>query len=254
MTTHLYLSMIPESLIVSMLPPEEFGTYLAVGTQKRSRGQAMFFNLKPDFRDAFFDVDAAARRCVPHPDGQPKHSVYVAVYRVLEHVPLDAVGSLWLATRDGRILELAPSSAPRSSAGKFHLYQEACPVHPQIASRMNPQEFCRFITDPARPFHVPRICFAELDLAELADDPEFGRADDLPYPNLGHLRDCLIQLGRPGGAPTKTVDRTTGADFPYRLIRGGFWLGDPRGCRHYPFPSREELDSKHHDWWRSANA
>jgi hypothetical protein len=52
--------MIPESFIVSMLPPEEFGTYLAVGTQKRSRGRAMFFDLKPDFRDAFFSIDAAA--------------------------------------------------------------------------------------------------------------------------------------------------------------------------------------------------
>ena len=29
--TKLYLSMIPEALVASMLPPEEFGRYLAVG-------------------------------------------------------------------------------------------------------------------------------------------------------------------------------------------------------------------------------
>ena len=31
MTVHLYLSFIPEALIASMLPPEEFGDYYAVG-------------------------------------------------------------------------------------------------------------------------------------------------------------------------------------------------------------------------------
>jgi hypothetical protein len=252
MPAYLYLSMVPESLIVSMLPPPEFGTYLAVGTRKHSRGQAMFFEVAPDFRHPFFDIDSAARRCVPHADGRPKHSVYVAVYRVLEHVPLEAIGSLWLATRDGRLLELPPALAA-GSAGKFHLYQEICPVHPRIASLMQPAEFCRFITDPARPFHVPRICLAELDLAELADDPEYGRADDLPYVNLSHLRECLMDLERREGAGTKTVDRTTSAEFSYRLVHGGFWLGDPSGARQYPFPSRARLDKEHHDWWRSAN-
>ncbi len=43
MTVHLYLSMLPEALIASMLSPEEFGIYYAVGSQKKSRGQAIFF-------------------------------------------------------------------------------------------------------------------------------------------------------------------------------------------------------------------
>jgi hypothetical protein len=34
---HLYLSMIPEALIASMLTPEEFGVYYALGTAKKSR-------------------------------------------------------------------------------------------------------------------------------------------------------------------------------------------------------------------------
>lgn len=43
MKRYLYLSLLPEALIASMLPPEEFGNYLAVGTKKRTRGQAIFF-------------------------------------------------------------------------------------------------------------------------------------------------------------------------------------------------------------------
>jgi hypothetical protein len=32
--------LIPEALIASMLPPVDFGTYLAVGTKKRTSGDA----------------------------------------------------------------------------------------------------------------------------------------------------------------------------------------------------------------------
>ncbi len=82
MACRLYLSMTPESLVASMLEPEDFGTYLAVGTEKRSRGPAMFFDLKEGFSSDYFDLSTLPERCVPHADGQPKHFVYYSVYRV----------------------------------------------------------------------------------------------------------------------------------------------------------------------------
>ena len=94
MTTHFYLSLLPEALIVSMLDPEEFGTYYAVGSAKKSRGQAMFFEVAPTFRHPYFRIEEALKRCVPHEDGSPKASIYVSVYRVLEHVDIDALMSL----------------------------------------------------------------------------------------------------------------------------------------------------------------
>ena len=57
MTVHLYLSLIPEALIASMLTPEEFGVYYSVGTSKKRRGQAMFVELDPDFRHDVFRID-----------------------------------------------------------------------------------------------------------------------------------------------------------------------------------------------------
>jgi len=254
MSIHLYLSMTPESLVASMLPPEAFGNYLAVGTKKRMAGRAMFFDLEPDFRSDYFDLATVPERCTPHPDGQPKHSVYLGIYRVLEHVPLEVVNSLWLATRHGRVLELKPSDMPPEPPGKYYLYQEICPVHPAIASSLGPADFCRFITDPERPFNVPRICYADMRLSGWAEDPRGGRASDLPYAYLDHLRDCLLQLEEDAGKHTKTVDRIAPVEFPYRCIRSGFFLGDQGGLIYYPFPSPEELDRKHFQWWRSANA
>jgi hypothetical protein len=105
---YLYFSMTPESLISSMLPPEEFGHYLAVGTNKRTRGQAIFFEIDPDFQSDYFDLESIERRCVPHVDGKPKRSVYLSTYRVLENLPIENFRNLYLTTFDGKVLELKP--------------------------------------------------------------------------------------------------------------------------------------------------
>ncbi len=250
METYLYLSMIPESLVASMLVPSEFGTYLAVGTQKRTQGQAMYFEVDKNCQCDYFDLSAIEKRCVPHPDGTPKHSVYLSIYRVLEHVPLEALKSLWLITKDGRSLELKPTEKEPVSEGKYHLYQEICPVHPLIASILSPKEFCSFITNPENPINVPKICFVEMELEGLADDPVNGSAKNLPYGHIDHLRDCLASLGE---KQVKTVDRTRPQIFPYRSVKTGFFVGNKDKMLYYPMPSHEELDRDHHDWWRSVN-
>ena len=109
MTVHLYLSLIPEALIASMLSPEEFGAYYAVGTQKKSRGQAIFFEIDPKFRSDFFHIDEGVKRCIPHEDGLAKRSIYISVYRVLENIPMQAIQRLYLTTQDGRTLGLDKS-------------------------------------------------------------------------------------------------------------------------------------------------
>ena len=147
MAVHLYLSMIPEALIASMLPPDEFGTYFAVGTEKKARGQAMYFSVDPSLKSDWFPLADVARRCVPHADGQPKHSVYLSVYRALEHVPLAALGRLSLATRDGRVLGIEPTRAVPAVRGTLHLYQEICPVDPRVVSSLDPAEFAAVMTD-----------------------------------------------------------------------------------------------------------
>ncbi len=123
MTVHFYLSLLPEALIVSMLTPEEFGTYYAVGSAKKSRGQAMFFEVDPSFRHPYFKIDDAVARCVPHDDGTPKRSIYVSVYRVLEHMDINALQELYLTTQDGRTLGLKSSTHQPASAEGLHLYQ-----------------------------------------------------------------------------------------------------------------------------------
>jgi len=251
MDMYLYLLLFPESLVASMLSPPEFGAYLATGTRKRAREQAMYFQVDSAFESEYFDIAQAQKSCVPHEDGRPKHSVYVSTYRALERIPLEAIGDLWLVTRDGRGLCLNRSDPPEKSDAQYHLYQELCPVHPLIASSLDAGDFSRFITDPEVTVSVPRICFAEMELGRLADDPAAGDASNLPYHNIQHIRDCLIEIGMQGKT-TKTVNRIHHEHIPYRCVKSGFFVGDHTQLVHYPFPSREEMEQHHHYWWRSA--
>jgi hypothetical protein len=253
MSVHLYLSMIPEALIASMLTPEEFGVYYAVGTSKKSRGQAVFFELDPDFRHDYFRIEEGIRRCVPHEDGSPKASIYISVYRVLEHVPLDVIQKLYLVTPDGRVLGLGSSADLPEEAVGLHLYQEIAPVHPLIVSSLGPRAFYELIVkNPTSLLSLPAICFVELRLGELVANPERGDVRDLPYSNIGHLRQCLIDL-KTKTVHAKMVNRVEPASFPYRTIKSGVFVGNEAQLRYFPMPSQEELRANYYRWWRSAN-
>ncbi len=252
LSTYLYLSIFPESLIASMLPPEEFGVYFALGTSKQSRGQAAFIEVDQRMRSDFFPLEDIEQRCQPHVDGQPKRSVYLSIYRVLEHIPLAALKSLYLVTDAGKVLELQKTDYVPEEQRQLHLYQELCPVTPRVASLFNPVEFCRFVTNREFPVSVPKLFFMEMVLHDLAIDPLLASADDLDYANIEHLRACLTGLVQHPEKPAKTVNRTMQREIAYDLIKNGFFIGDQEQFCYYPFPSPRELEEKHYEWWRSA--
>ncbi|MBP9034492.1 MAG: hypothetical protein KBG29_11400 [Pseudomonadales bacterium] len=252
MQINLYLSLIPEALIASMLAPEEFGSYYATGTAHKTRGQAMFLELDPGFRDAYFPVEEGLRRCAAHDAGSPNATTYISVYRVLEHVRLDAIRKLHLVTRDGRTLALEASAALPQETDVLHLYQEIAPVHPLVVSTLGPRAFYELIVrDPASLLRLPAICFAEMQLGELAADPEHGRVRDLPYANIDHLRQCLLEL-RTKAVHTKMVDRVHPPEFAYRVLENGIYAGNTSGLLYFPLPAVGELRERHYAWWRSA--
>ena len=254
-SARLYLSLIPQALIASMLEPVDFGRYFAVGTRVHSRGEAIFFEVDVDqLPPGEFPLELIGQRCVPKADGSPKKSVYLAIYRVLSRVPVAALGRLHLVTRDGKTLALERGEYSDEPGRRAHLYQEFCPIEPVVASCLPPREFCRAITDTTQPVHVPRIVFSELSLRGLARDPVNGLANDLPYPNMQHLRDVLSGLLADGKKHSKLVMKQSTEGVFYRTVRGGFYVGDQQDFAFYRFPSVTELEARHYSWWRSAQA
>lgn len=253
MTVHLYMSLIPEALIASQLEPEEFGAYYAVGTQRKQHGQAMFIELDINFRHPFFRIDEGIARCVPHEDGELKKSVYISTYRVLEHVSLADVKQLYLVTAYGQTLGLPRSKDLPEPNAESYMYQEIAPVTPRVVSNLSPVEFYEFIIqDPESMIHLPAICFVELELGDLANDPEHGAIRDLPYTNVNYLRECLVELDTKK-IDTKMLNRVHSVEFPYRMIKSGIFVGNTTELAYFPLPPLEELRSKYYRWWRSAN-
>ena len=251
--TRLYLSLIPQGLIASMLDPVAFGTYYAVGAMVHSRGEAIFFEVDPTLLPpGEFPLHLIDERCVAKPDGSPKKSVYLAIYRVLSRIPVSALGNLYLVTKDGQTLELTKAEYTREPDRQAYLYQEFCPINPMVASCLEPLEFCRAITDASRPVHVPRIVFSQLSLRGLAQDPLNGEAQDLPYPNLQHLREVLASLLTADSKSSKLFLKQVNDGVFYRTIRGGFYVGDQQDFAFYRFPDVDELEANHYAWWRSA--
>ena len=252
MKTYLYLSLLPESLIASHLAPHEFGSYFATGTEKRARGQAIFFELNEEYARKRIAM-AGLGENLGRPEGEyPRKSAYLSIYRVLEEVPAEAIKNINLVTEEGRTLTIIAGNYEPEIGPHYHLYQQFAPITPRIVSRLEPQTFSRHITNAAHRVSLPVLVFAELELGRLADDPEALDADNLPYPNIEHLRDCLREL-RNRNKATKTVIRGLPRDLLYRTLHRGFYYTNNDGTfLYFPMPGKEQLEGEFYPWWRSA--
>ncbi|MBN1819384.1 MAG: hypothetical protein JXR31_12990 [Prolixibacteraceae bacterium] len=249
MDKHFYLVATPESLIASHLNPFEFGNYLAVGTKKNLRSQSVFFEVDPEKTN--LPVNYINEKLVAYGNGEPKRSVYLSIYRVFEKIPLEALKNLYLATDDGKVLEIKRKEYYAEKKAEIHLYQQYNPFSTMVASKLTPPEFIQFLTDNIKPVSVPKLFFVELQLNELANDPS-APLKNLPYRNPAHLRECLIKLHQSSERLTKTVIRARKTELPYRTIKDGFFIGEKDKFLFYPFPSQSKLENEYFSWWRSA--
>jgi hypothetical protein len=252
MSKYIYLTCNPEALVASMLPPESFGLYLSTGTKKRNKSQAIFFEVELGKIEKLIDIDSLNKRCIAKEDGSPKSSVYLSVYKVLEMIPMSALKSLYLTTDHGCVLELkkAVYDKTKEPVNSIHLYQELCPVNPMVASSLAPSVFLKKLTDGSIPIVLPKLFFVELKLGELATNPLLGSAEQLPYPNIGHLRDCIEIIKGEYEKHMKTVNRIFTGEILYRTIDTGFYVGAKNDVAFYPYPSMAELKKINYEFFR----
>jgi hypothetical protein len=253
MNKYIYLSITPEALISSMLTPIEFGEYMATGTKKSNKGEAIFFEVDLEQIKSLIDMDYVNSRCVSKADGKPKSSVYLSVYRALELIPLSALKDLYLTTDNGAVLCLKKSPYDKNLEIKkdLHLYQELCPVNPLVASSLSPLKFLKTLTDGSIQIKLPKLVIVDLKLGELANNPLSGSAEHLPYSAVGHLRDCLEILKKEEKKQMKTVQRFFKGSLLYRTIENGFYIGSKDEIIFYKYPTMVELEELNYDFFRS---
>lgn len=253
MQTHYYLSVFPlEALIASHLEPSYFGAYMATGSKRGSEEQIIFIEVSGDF-GKHFDWTYAREHCVPHENGDPKHSVYLGVYRVLEHIPLESLGAIYLTTRDGRTLEIPRAEyTPADHKRDYFVYQELCPVNPVIVSSLNPESFAKSICAEESHVHVPQLVFTDLKVINFDDEVNTGNIGSMYDRKKGHLLECIASVQGKDKKPNKTFTRTNVESFSFQIIDHGIYATDGKSLVMYKMPSLEELKQIDYDWGRSA--
>lgn len=252
METKYYVSVFPtQALIASQLTPEQFGAYMATGKKNGSFERIVFLEVSGKFGD-YFDWDYAQRRCTTHPDGRPKNSLWLSVYRVLEHCPIEEMKSLYLTTLDGRTLELEPSGYSEAQHSQYYVYNELCPINPLVVSKLNPREFGTYMTDPANKVSVPKVVFADLKTIDLGNPEHTGNIGPTYDRNIGHFRDCVQDVLNDTEKMNKNVERSHSESFSYNIINRGVFICQGEQLKFYPMLSVDVLRRSHYDWARSA--
>lgn len=253
MDTKFYLSIFPmEALIASHLEPLKFGSYMATGRKNGSYEKVIFIEVDGGFGD-YFDWSHAAERCVPHEDGEPKHSVWVSVYRTLEHVPLAQMRSLYLTTNDGRTLELPKQSFSAAGSDRpYWVYQELCPVRPLVVSTYDPVTFSEYMTHKDIKVSVPKIAFADLKVINFDNLTDTGHVGSTYDTNLEHLKECIKSVTGDSVKKVKNVERSRTESFGYQIINQGVYVGEGRDVIAYQMPPVDEIRMNHYDWGKSA--
>lgn len=248
-----YLTVYPmEALIASQLEPRQFGFYMSRGTGKGSAERLIFMEIEPRCSEAF-DWNHAEKHCVTKESGDPKHSVYLSVYRVLEHIPLEAMKTCHLVTRDGMSLPIEKDE--RGDCGflaPYFLYQEICPVAPLAVSALNPSDFADHIINGSGKISLPAMVFVDIKVIDLNDLEHSGNVGAFYDRNTGHLKECLSEVRSPEGKKTKIVDRSYASRFSYQVIGRGIFAARGKNILCYPMPDHATLKQIDYDWGRSA--
>jgi hypothetical protein len=253
METRFYLSIFPlEALIASQLPPEQFGQYMATGRKNGSYEKLVFIEIEGGFGN-YFDWKHADENCVQHENGEPKHSLWMSVYRVLENVPLDKLKEIHLVTNDGRVLTIEPREYRAPDVDRqFWMYQELCPIRPLVVSAYDPLTFSEHMTHKDVKVAVPKIAFADLKVINLDNLEDTGNVGTVYDTNLDHLKQCIISVTGGGVKKVKNVERSRTESFGYQTINRSIYVGEGRNVVEYKVPTIGDIRKNHFDWGRSA--
>lgn len=255
---HLYMIVFPiNALVSSQLEPSAFAAHYTYGSKRHFRGKVIFTELDLNFRNEYFNIEEYLEQTVPHEDGKPKRTKFIASYRVLEHVPLSVIKKLYLVTTDGHALGLDSANYDEDEhEPKIRIYQEITPLTNLVASKFNQREFGKHITQESDAKGAPKLCFTQFKLdAEQFIEENKNRdliVSPIPENNPYRLMDCLTELKEIESKNLKTVTLSSAlADISYRLIDHGFWFFDRNGeILYFPMPSEEEIEDNHYDFYK----
>lgn len=257
-TPHLYMICYPnEALVLSHLEYEQFAYRYCYGTTSYHSGKLIFAEIDINYRNDYFKIDEALDVMKPHDDGGPKASKYVSSYRILEHIEIDAVQTLFLVNGDGSCFPLSPGKYdPKEEDSDLHIYAEITPLSMLTLANYNMQEFGTYFTGENPLLSVPRLLYLQLSLdfnlflSTFRDNPFAPPPIEGVHPSK--LRDAILELKTRDDKFVKGLTLDTAlSKQSYRLIKGGIMLMDSTQEKFFPMPDLKTIESKNLRFYRS---
>ena len=259
-TSHLYMICYPNpALIASQLNPEQFARHYIIGSSRDYEGRIVFADIDPEFRNDYFEIDRGVSELVPHEDGRPKATKFIASYRILENIDLGAIRSLYLTTPAGYSLRIDPVPfESKPSHNVLRVYAEINPIRMLVLSRNNFLEFGRYVTAPQNPKGAPKLFYTQLefDIQEFLDEIALNPVMQPPIPGLhpSKLRDAIYEVQR---IPTK-VNKGLALDCPFdripaKMIRHGFMFASQDDFKFFPMPDLKVIEKDFYKFYRTMN-
>ena len=153
----------------------------------------------------------------------------------------------------GSTLGLPRGGALPQIVPERHMYQDLAPINSLVASILDPAAY--YATSPPRRrtrSASPGCALSNSNSAGWRAIPRTARTSDLPYPFMQHLREALMELN-PVTKQNKLVHRVHSLEFPFRMVKHGFYVGIGPELVFYPMLAQQVLRRDHPNWWRSAN-
>jgi hypothetical protein len=252
----MYMVLYPnQSLIASHYDPEMFARHYTSGSSRHYSGKVIFAEIDIKYRNDFLDIENILKELKPHSDGRPKATKFIASYRVLEHVELSAIERLYISTQEGHCIGIDKGNCTEHKEGLMSIFAEIAPMHMLVMSKLTPQCFGNYITDPENHKSAPSQFFTQLDLdlVEFISEFEKNPFKPSPIPSLhpSTIRDGYFELM---SKPKKTKGLALDSDMDsisYRHIRNGFTFASKGKTLFFPMPSIREIEKMNLKFWRT---
>lgn len=255
---YLYAIMYPNhALVGSQLQPEQFARHYTSGSTRSYNGKVIFARVNSEFRHPYFDIESIIDEIKPHEDGRPKATKFIRSYRVLEHLDLSAIETLYLTSPDGHVLELQPQPYVNThKPGLIRLFAEIVPMRMLVLSNYDFSQFSSYITDPDNRKGAPKVFYTQIDFDITEFIKEYQRNPFIRPPiesiHPSTVRDAYAELIDNAEKHTKGLCLDSELDrIPYKLIRHGFMFASPGESLFFPMPSPREIEQRNFKFWRS---
>ena len=103
---HLYVIMWPNYALVASNCHLKSLENIYSGSSRYFHGQVVFAEIDPNYRHEFLNIDKYISEVKPDASGAPKRTKFIATYRVLEHIDLEAFRELHITSTMGKVLTL----------------------------------------------------------------------------------------------------------------------------------------------------